>query len=84
MTGNADGGDAGGGAYGDRLEAVEQEIGFAGRAAERLEQTVAELSSQVYELNGRLDRLEKRLADLTPDQGEDAPDEPPPHSHKPL
>jgi uncharacterized coiled-coil protein SlyX len=70
-----------------RLTAVEEAAGFAEHRAEQLEALVAELSSQVFDLSGRLERLEKRLGDLeTGDTGEpDAIDtQPPPHAHRPL
>jgi predicted RNase H-like nuclease (RuvC/YqgF family) len=59
----------------DRLRAVEEEVGFAGRKAERLERTVEELSSLLHELTERLGRLERRLADAaSPEASVEEPD----------
>lgn len=66
-----------------RLDRVEQDVGFAGRGVERLEAVVAELSGQIHVLHERLERLEKRLSDLTTEHGE-VGDGPPPHSHRGL
>jgi len=67
-----------------RLNTLEQEAGFTTRAVERLEATLAELSTQIYDLNGRLQRLEKKLGDFESKLGGEVPNEPPPHSHRPL
>lgn len=68
----------------DRLDSMEQEAGFTSRAVERLEATIAELSTQVYDLSGRLQRLEKKLGDFESKLGDNVPNDPPPHSHRPL
>jgi uncharacterized coiled-coil protein SlyX len=69
-----------------RLDALEETAGFAEHKAEQLEALVNDLSTQVYELSARLERLEKRLGDLESDagDGQEVPNEPPPHSHRPL
>ncbi len=69
-----------------RLTAIEETAGFAEHRTEQLETLVNDLSTQVYELSARLARLEKRLGDLESQAGDDAevPNDPPPHSHRPL
>lgn len=67
----------------DRLKAVEEEIGQTEIRTDQLDQAVRDLSAQILELTGRLDRLERRVLDqATP--ADDVPDEPPPHSHRPA
>lgn len=67
----------------DRLKAVEEEIGQTEIRTDQLDQAVRDLSAQILELTGRLDRLERRVLDqATP--AADVPDEPPPHSHRPA
>jgi len=66
-----------------RIDRAEEAAGYADHRAEQLGALVAELSTQIYELNLRIGRFEKRLADLQTNQ-QDVPNEPPPHSHRPL
>ena len=71
-----------------RLAALEETAGFTEHKAARLDALVAELSAQVYDLSTKVERLEKRLIDLKADvqAGEtgEVPNDPPPHSHRPL
>ena len=71
-----------------RISALEETLGFTEYKAQQLDALVADLSAQVYELSTRLERLEQRLTDLKADvhagEGREVPNEPPPHSHRPL
>lgn len=71
-----------------RIAALEESVGFAEHKAAQLDALVADLSAQVYELGSKLERLENRLTDLKADiqTGEPGavPNDPPPHSHRPL
>jgi uncharacterized coiled-coil protein SlyX len=67
----------------DRLKAVEEEVGLTELRTEQIERMVGELSSQVFELAKRLETLERRLSDFAT-RPDPAPDEPPPHAHRPL
>ena len=71
-----------------RLAALEETAGFTERKADQLDALVAELSAQVFDLTNKLECLDKRLAELKADvQAGDiceVPNDPPPHSHRPL
>ena len=68
-----------------RLRAIEEAAGFAEHRTGQLDRAVQELSEQVYELAVKLERVEKRLADLqSASEEQDVPNDPPPHSHRPL
>lgn len=67
----------------DRLRVVEEEVGLTELRTGQLDEMVRELSGQVYELAKRLESLERRFTNIeTP--AVEVPDEPPPHSHRPL
>ena len=73
-----------------RIAALEESVGFAEHKAGKLDSLVTDLSAQVYELATRLERLERKITDLQTDvqsgQGAagEVPNDPPPHSHRPL
>lgn len=71
-----------------RIAALEEAVGFSEHRAAKLDVLVAELSVQIFDLSNKLERMEKRLEDLKADVRSGAtgevPNDPPPHSHRPL
>lgn len=80
--GNPSSSEAGSGDH-DRIRVVEEEVGLTELRTGQLDEMVRELSGQVFELAKRLETLEQRFVELAAPE-EVVPDEPPPHSHRPL